>query len=189
MADDSEIKGLIALLQGLYSRLAQSVVGMRQASHRKGYAPSSKDDLSDLLSRQVEKLVQSAGGSGETRRPPARIISGEEKEAETPFNPSTESTARPLIVEDPHSGELGSHFHESEVDHFAHSSVGDNIKRRVLEHVNNALRHARSGDRAAAKMALDIARASLAEAAHYMDDAEYGAFTEQVKGQLKKFEE
>ncbi len=187
MADDSEIKGLIALLQNLYSRLAQTVVGIRQASHRKGHAASSKDDLSDMLSRQVEQLVQAADGSGETRQPPARIINVESKRIAAPSSPSTETKTQPSSMEELPSGALGSHFHESEVDHFAHSSVGDKIKRRVLEHVSNTLRHARCGDRQAAKMSLEITRASLAEAAHYMDEAEYLAFAEEVKAQLKKF--
>ncbi len=187
MADDREIKGLIASLQNLYSRLAQALLGMRQSAHRKGQASGSKDDLSAMLSQQVEQLVKAADGTGVEGRAPGRIMPSEVKGTGEPPSSSYESRGPQVVAEEPASGELGSHFHDSEVDQFAHSSVGDKIKRRVLEHVNNTLRHARSGDRKAAKMSLEIARASLAEAAHYMEEAEYLAFAEEVKEQLQKF--
>jgi hypothetical protein len=187
MADDKEIKGLIALLQGLYSRLAEAVLGMRQGTQRKGHASGSEADLSALLSRQVDQLVQASDGSGAEGRAPGRILESEVEGTGEPPSSSHESRVQQEGEEETSCGELGSHFHESEVDHFVHSSVGDKIKHRVLQHVNNALRNARIGDRKAAKMSLEIARASLAEASHYMEEEEYRAFAEEVKAQLRKY--
>ena len=155
MTDNSEIKGLIALLQGLYSRLAQAVVGIRQAGHRKGSVSGPGPDLSTLLSQQVERLAQASNGSHDERRPHVPVMLEEVKETASPQpSSSDERREQPIVMEeeDQSAGELGSHFHESQVDNFAHSSVSDNIKHRVLEHVNNALRHARSGDHKAAKI-------------------------------------
>ena len=187
MTDNSELKGLITALQNLYSRLAQAVLGMRQGTQRKGRPSGAEGDLSAMLSQQVEQLVQAADGTGVEGRAPGRIMASEVKGTGEPPSSSHERRGQQVVAEETPSGALGSHFHDSEVDHFAHSSVGDKIKRRVLEHVNNALRNARYGDRKAANMSLEIARASLAEAAHYMEEEEYRAFAEEVKEHLRKY--
>ncbi len=181
MADNPEIKTLIGSLQQLYSRMVQTFVDRRSRKLSKGVGGDAGRGIQTLLSERLDKLAAASdgsagGGGGDKPHLTVGGISGMEA-------PSRHQGVAGGAL----SPETASHFHERGADDLVHSSVGEQIKARALEHVNKSLLLARQGDRANARLHADITNGAVKEAARFMDAEEYKEFVDLVKARLEEF--
>ncbi len=181
MADNPEIKTLIGSLQQLYSRMVQTFVHRRSSKLSKGGGGDAGWDIQALLSERLEKLGTAADGSagaGDGDKPHLTVGGSSGMAAPSRHQGVAGGALSP---------ETASHFHERGADDLIHSSVGEQIKARALEHVNKALLLARQGDKANSRLHADLTNSAVKEAARFMDREEYKEFVDLVKARLEEF--
>lgn len=84
--------------------------------------------------------------------------------------------------------ELSKYFKARTKGDELHPPIREKLEHSVWEHIHSTIRCARQGDKANAKMHLNIATAACKELGHYMDEEEYRAFVaraEDYMGTLK----
>jgi hypothetical protein len=182
MDDERGIGSLIRQLRNLYARMAMGTLEARREKLT-GTGQQGGEDVARLLSEHLERLAAAKRPDDSPKAPgidPAASAGGEVGDRSS-RNRSALDNERPV-------GELSNHFHELEVAELTGEGVGEGVKRRVLEHINTALRLARRGDPAGARIHADIARSAMREAVHYLSGEEYRQFTAAVKERLERLE-
>lgn len=182
MDDERGIRSLIRQLRNLYERMALGTLAARREKLT-GNGRQGGEDVTRLLSGHLERLAaahhpdDSSGGSETDTASTTDGTVG-----------SRSSTNYSALGSEHPAGELSNHFHELEVTELTGEGVGEGVKRRMLEHINTALRLARRGDLAGARIHADIARSAMREAVHYLSQEEYRQFTAAVKERLERLE-
>ena len=179
MIPEREIKALLHALQRLYARITALVLHKRMGSYREEAGSVAEHDFATLLSDLIDRLA--APGPANSENIPPQVSAQTATQNPSPGRPDSDHMVS--IVSRTFNG-LGRYFKTSRTESDLDPELSEKLKQSTWNHIHTALRLARQGEAANAKLHLDIASQALKEAAHYMSREEHIAFTVEVQEKL-----
>jgi len=117
-------------------------------------------------------------------------IHSEEEPANKPQIPPQPASAKPsrqrpyADVATAGASALGRYYtHKAVTEHHPH--MDQVLRSRTMEHIGSALRHARNGDQASAKLHVGLAESAMHTASRFMDHDDYEVFEREVEHRLE----
>lgn len=172
-------KTLFVSLQSLYSKIFNAILRIRMHSYHPSVKVNNNIDVTTLLNKQVEKLAES---SAKIKAHPV-IYSKEEPDLKKIFRKPDNITQddRKKQYDNREESEFSKYLNQTKSSSTLHPHMGDQLEKSAWEHVHKAIRFARQGNVATAKLHADIAGHALEEAKHYLENDEYSELIFQIE--------
>jgi hypothetical protein len=182
MIPEGGIKALLHALQRLYARITSLVLHKRMGSYRDEAGSVADHDLATLLSDHIDRLA--APGPANSENIPPQVSAQTAQTVTQNPSPGRPDSVRQVSIVKRTFNELGRYFKTSRTESILDPELSEKLKQSTWNHIHTALRLARQGEAANAKLHLDIASQALKEAAHYMSREEHITFTVEVREKL-----
>lgn len=180
MQKSNKERGLFKTLQKLQAKLA---VAMQKIQTR-AYHPLSKStgsfDMTGMLEDQVEELALKMSKKDISVKKSDEI---QPPSFEHTHN-TTNSQDNPAELAENTSGtetEFAKYLNERKHAVVSNPAIGQKLQDSIWEHVHSAIRYARQGDVATAKLHSKIAATALEESGHYLNNEEYSELVLKIK--------
>ena len=175
MMNRHETNRLIHALRNLFFKVSHYDLLKRISAYRHKSASGVAPDISVPLSKHIDKLVD------ENKRTSSQVSHAVIKDSsiEHKFEKISSAGSQPSRVKKMLDG-LARHYKRSAVKTGPSQHMGEKLKSSTWSHLHVASMEARRGNVAAARVHAGIANQALKEAAHYMSDDEYKAFSGEV---------
>jgi hypothetical protein len=186
MASGSKIALLIEELRRLYRQMAALVLKKRVGSYRED-APDSTASLSASLRDQVGDMARARDDAGK-REPVTADGTHDALSVGQPAPKRQGAKPQGGFVSRLLKG-FPSFIQRQKKSPTLQPHLSQQLKNSAWEHVHTAIRLARQGEAAKARLHVDIAMSALSELAHYMPEVEYQQFRAEVKAQIDNIRE
>ncbi|KPK40345.1 MAG: hypothetical protein AMJ69_02625 [Gammaproteobacteria bacterium SG8_47] len=184
MADERDDNALLEALQRLYSQLVSLVLGQRMSYASKERGGATPHDIGRSLTEYVEQVSRTST----KQRKPAPEGAHPGPQAAKPISPSEAHRIDiPQALTTTPSDGLSRHFKATRTGSALQPHVGDQLKKRVWDHIHEAVRIAHDGDAKTAKLHVEIANSALKEAAQHLPEDDYNAFAADVAAKIQEF--
>ena len=170
--------GLIKFIRKAHLKISLAVLHKQVLNYRKVVQHST--DLDEEIRSSIERLLQEAvlNVNGQSNKK-------DSTDCEFLVNGRNHSVYAQNISRKELS-ELAIHFKERN-NKFIFNNIEEKLEKSTIDHVHEAIRHARQGDEQNAHMHADIASSSCEELSHFMSKERHQELVCQMKGGLEKF--
>lgn len=179
MLNKHDNQRLLATLKSLQMQLGMVFTRFRSGAYRLFVSPGKCVDITSILNKKIDELADSAMAQKTTVSSPS---------SETPSAKPAQQPQLPAANVSPGHGkttnvesDFSRYLRQRKSSEVSASGMGDKLKASAWEHIHSAIRCARHGDVASARLHSDIAGHALEEAAHYLPDAEYAELVLKVE--------
>ncbi len=165
---------LFDFLQSLYTWFVRHLYVQKLDSYRPASAAGLRKSVIKQLQQHIERPHEAKHNSVVADScPPGQVCKP--------------ATGREISPENRDSG-LGQSFHDRHLAG-AHHGMAEKLVKSAWEHLHTSMRTSAAGDRAAAKLHLDILDSALTELAHFIPEDEYRSLLDRMETELRRIGE
>ena len=171
---------LLEILRGLFFKISAILLRLRMRGKPDEEKKVSSPDISAPLARKLEKITPADNAAG-IGKPGAPAVPGRKdaKESGSMQKPEDESGGGFL-------GTLTKYFKRRGKNTGIQPHAAEKLQKSAKEHIRSAARFARTGNKNAAKMHVELANSAAKDAARYMASAQYEEFRKEIDVQIKE---
>ncbi len=180
-----DINELLHSVHSLFSKVSLLDLQKRTHTYKQQANGNMQQDIATPLTDCIDKLAACH------KAPESPILStgeGEFLEGNTPVE-STQVVNTQTAPVDGMPNDLSENMKSHSQHTSSDSYISDKLKASTWSHIHTAILRAREGDAKTAKLHADIANHAMKEAGHYMEDAEFKLFSEEIKKALDELKQ
>ena len=185
MKNSSFYTEVIRAIEDLYSKITLRILQKRMATYQSApqidNLPGHSGDITKPLFQYIDDISSQAHKTVTESQTQDKSHSSQTPHSHTA---SQSELATPKIVNKENANGLSKFFKASHHGSDFHQGIAEKLKNAIWEHIHAAIRHAKRGDAAVAKMHADIANNAYKELAHYVSTEAYNEFALEIKDQL-----
>ena len=178
-------RSLLSILKGLYSQISQISLGLTQGrldSYKND--PNTSSSITNILQKRVDDLSSQATSEKKSIATEPVIQKTEENYIKNTNTKETKFENASGV-----ESEFAKHIRQRHPPTVTQPQMGENLKARVWEHINAAIRSAKHGDAETAKLHTNIAGTALEEAGNFMSHDDYSELVLQIESYFAEHSE
>jgi hypothetical protein len=185
MKNSSFYNEFIRAIEDLYSNITLRILQKRmdtyQSTPQIDNLPGRSGDITKSLFQYIDDISSQAQKTVTESQTQDNSLSSQTPHSHTA---SQSELVTPKIVNKENANGLSKFFKASHHGDDFHPGVAEKLEHAIWEHINAAIRHAKRGETAVAKMHADIANNAYKELAHYVSNEAYRKFGLEIEDQL-----